>query len=101
MSKNRSQLIDSTGGAKSTDKIGRRVFLEGTAGLIVAAGVMAGGLQKARAAQKAEQADVEYQDSPNDGHKCADCKFYNGDGTCQVVAGAISPDGWCTAWSEA
>lgn len=48
---------------------------------------------------------VRYQDSPRDGHDCATClQFIPGptagsDGHCKVVAGTISPHGWCIVWA--
>lgn len=82
-----------------TDRVGRREFLEATAGLLVAGGIALGAGQSARAQDKAAKSDVSYQDSPNAGQKCSGCQFFDGNGACQVVEGAISPDGWCTAWS--
>jgi hypothetical protein len=66
---------------------------------------------QAKAAKKAAQ----YQDHPKDGKMCGQCRFFiakggkpgegmmgggmgpgkMADGTCQIVAGAISPMGWC------
>jgi hypothetical protein len=54
---------------------------------------------------KASQASMHYQTSPNDGKHCSGCKFFNpaGDpsanGTCQIVDGSISPNGYCMAYS--
>ncbi|WP_363319989.1 high-potential iron-sulfur protein [Nitrosomonas sp.] len=45
------------------------------------------------------------QDKPNGSEKCSNCiQFIPGDtsdanGECKVVAGSISPQGWCTAFS--
>lgn len=49
---------------------------------------------------------VQYQDKPKDGHACSGCKFFKAgktakaNGTCSVVSGSISPNGWCVAWSK-
>lgn len=99
MTKKRSLSIDATDTEKTEDRIARRGFLEGAAKLLLAAGVVIGGVRSAKAADKADKAAVNYQDSPNGGAKCADCKFFNGDGSCQLVAGDISPEGWCTAFT--
>lgn len=51
------------------------------------------------------KADFHYQDFPHDGKHCSDCTAFipdgggNGPGTCRVVAGPISRDGWCMAFS--
>jgi len=55
---------------------------------------------------KASQAQFKYQKTPNNGHKCSQCTFFvpgsapNANGTCKIVDGSISPNGWCTAWSK-
>lgn len=36
-----------------------------------------------------------YQDSPNDGRRCAGCTHFWEPNACEIVAGEISPDGWC------
>lgn len=52
----------------------------------------------------ASKASVKYQTTPKDGHDCAGCKFFlpgkptTAAGKCSVVAGSISPKGWCVAW---
>jgi hypothetical protein len=57
------------------------------------------------AAAKTSKAAFLYQDQPNGGKRCADCKFFSvgsdgSVGTCALVEGAIDPDGWCTAFSS-
>jgi len=53
---------------------------------------------------KASKSEVMYQDHRHEGKGCAECKSFipagaNGGGaTCALVEGAISPDGWCTAY---
>ena len=57
------------------------------------------------AAAKAAKGDFMYQDHQHDGRSCSQCKFFSPDrqnpriGSCSVVAGAISRDGWCAAFS--
>lgn len=47
-----------------------------------------------------EKSQVKYQDQPNDDQKCAGCMhFVSESNTCKLVAGEISPDGWCTLWT--
>lgn len=49
--------------------------------------------------------DFHYQDRPNEGKRCADCVQFippaagQAMGACQIVAGMISADGWCMAFS--
>lgn len=54
----------------------------------------------------AAKADFHYQDHPNEGHECASCAAFtappsgSADGSCSIVAGAVSPHGWCMAFSN-
>jgi hypothetical protein len=38
---------------------------------------------------------AKYQDRPRGGLSCAACTFFRRPDQCQVVDGAISPNGWC------
>ena len=61
--------------------------------------------REASAANKSPQNAVQYQDKPKGSAKCSGCKFYipgkdpKAKGNCQVVDGAISPNGWCVVYS--
>jgi hypothetical protein len=54
---------------------------------------------------KGPKSQFKYQDHPNGSNKCSECQFFapgkskTANGTCSVVAGSISPNGWCTAFS--
>jgi hypothetical protein len=56
-------------------------------------------------AQKTSQASVHYQSTPNGSKQCSSCRFFaagtgaNSDGTCQVVDGSISPQGYCDTYT--
>ena len=52
-------------------------------------------VKPAYAQQKTAKDAVKYQESPKDGQKCADCNFFQAPGSCTVVDGTISPNGWC------
>jgi len=53
------------------------------------------------------KAEVGYQDVPKNGQVCAACVYFlfgpataSGPGShCQMVAGTISPAGWCQVWA--
>ncbi len=83
-------------------KISRRTLLKGTA-LIAGAALVSTFPGRAYAA-KATKAAMKYQDKPNGNQQCSSCKFFipgktaQANGTCQVVEGSISPQGWCTAY---
>ncbi|HSQ04045.1 MAG TPA: high-potential iron-sulfur protein [Burkholderiales bacterium] len=56
------------------------------------------------AAGKAAREIVQYRDEPRNGKACVNCWAYvngpaAGEGTCKVVEGPISPNGWCMAFS--
>jgi hypothetical protein len=53
------------------------------------------GLRSAAAQQKMSHADAEYQDRPKNGLSCAACTLFRPPAACAVVAGPISPHGWC------
>ena len=87
----------------------RRLLALALAGVVLP--VLPAAAQQTKAAKKAAQ----YQDHPKDGKMCGHCRFFiakggkpgegmmgggvgpgkMADGTCQIVAGAISPMGWC------
>lgn len=67
----------------------RRTLL--AAGLGVAGGTPA----KADEPVKITQAEAQYQDTPKGNLSCALCTFFVKPRACKVVAGEISPSGWC------
>jgi len=88
----------------NTQAVTRRSFM-GRAVLLAGAAAASGLIVRpARAQQKVPQAAVKYQDKPNGNMKCGNClQFVPGsspdaNGTCKVVDGTISPNGYCTIW---
>jgi hypothetical protein len=63
------------------------------------------GTMVGKADAKASKSTVKYQNHPKGSQKCAGCKFFiagrnsSSAGTCKIVDGAISPKGWCTAFT--
>lgn len=53
----------------------------------------------AEAAARVPQSAVHYQETPNSGRNCAKCKQFVAPNACSLVAGSISPDGWCRLWA--
>ena len=55
---------------------------------------------------KVPQKDAQYQDTPKNGQKCDMCQYYaagnqpTAPGTCQLVDGSISPNGWCALFAK-
>jgi hypothetical protein len=81
----------------------RRTFLEGVVMLPALAGALTA--PASADASKAPQASMHYQTTPNGSMRCAGCKFFipgadeKSNGTCQVVDGSISPNGYCIAYT--
>ena len=50
---------------------------------------------------KVAQASVQYQTQPKGEQKCSGCtNFISESNTCKLVDGQISPDGWCSLWTQ-
>lgn len=89
---------------------GRRVLLKKGTGFAVIGAVAASGLMKfapARAqAGKASQAVAMYQPTPHGKDQCDNCihfipgKTPKDAGTCKVVEGSITPQGWCVMYAR-
>ncbi|MBV8197004.1 MAG: high-potential iron-sulfur protein [Candidatus Eremiobacteraeota bacterium] len=79
------------------DFVAKAVILPALAGLVVA--------ETTTAQAKGSQAQFKYQSSPKNGQKCSGCSFFipgssaKANGTCKIVDGSISPNGWCTAYA--
>jgi len=74
---------------------------------VAATALAAGTLLRPRTVQaaKAAKSSMMYQDKPHANQRCSGCvQFVPGsspdaNGTCRVVAGSISPNGWCVAFT--
>lgn len=50
---------------------------------------------------KGSKAVFKYQDTPQDGKKCATCVYFlPKTGECKMVDGAIKPEGWCRIYVQ-
>ena len=47
---------------------------------------------------KSPQQSARYQDHPNGSQHCANCRQFQPPSSCKVVAGKISPNGWCSIY---
>mgnify|MGYP003941414225 CR=1 FL=1 len=78
--------------ARGADIVGLAVLIVTTMG------------ESSRAIAKAGKGEFMYQDHPHDGKSCAQCKFFAPDnanastGSCEIVDGTISREGWCMAF---
>lgn len=78
----------------------RQVMRAGLAAVGGVAAVSVGARAESRFAQdKIAQEQVQYQKMPKDGAKCSTCVNWEAPNSCKIVAGTISPDGWCIAYA--
>ena len=56
-------------------------------------------IRPAKAQDKLQGSMVMYQDKPKDGQKCGGCLHFQTPNACAIVAGTISPEGWCAVWA--
>jgi hypothetical protein len=63
-------------------------------------GAVTGGISvRADAQEKIAQSVVQYQPQPKNGLFCSTCVNFDPPGSCKIVAGAISPNGWCLVYA--
>jgi hypothetical protein len=90
---------------KDLDKlISRRTLLKGAVAVTCVA--LASPFARKAYAEKSTKAVAKYQDTPNGDMKCSNCNLFipgktsKENGTCQVVEGSISPQGYCILYSK-
>lgn len=76
----------------------RRTILRGGVASAAALAAMAAGTARAQTPKIAKSA-IMYQDTPKDGHECSMCVNFLPPNACKIVAGDISPHGWCGAFA--
>ncbi len=82
--------------------ISRRTLLKGAAAVTCVA--LASAFAGKAFAEKSTKVATAYQDKPNGDKKCSNCNFFipgktpTAEGTCQIVEGSISPQGYCTLY---
>jgi High potential iron-sulfur protein len=74
----------------------RRVLIS----LISSAPLTALSFGGAKAVEKVPQKAAQYQPAPKGGQACAGCNSYIAPNNCKLVAGEISPSGWCRLWTK-
>jgi hypothetical protein len=72
----------------------RRVLIS----LISSAPLVALSFEEANA--KVAQRAAGYQPTPKGGQACAGCNSFISPGQCKLVAGEVSPSGWCHLWTK-
>jgi hypothetical protein len=78
-------------------KFNRRRVLVSLIGSAPFAALSLGG---AKAAAKVAQKAAQYQQTPKGGQACAGCNSFIAPSQCKLVAGEISPSGWCRLWTK-
>lgn len=75
-------------------QVSRRRFLAG-AGMAAVGGTAAGCAHGPKMPGMVPKMEAEYRDRPNGLARCGVCKHFASPNVCEVVAGPVSPDGWC------
>jgi len=89
----------------TAEQISRKDALQKLIVLPALAGLAVAGTSAIAEAAKSSKAALQYQDTPKGTQKCSGCSLYipgktaKANGTCKVVDGSISPNGWCAAYS--
>ena len=68
--------------------------------LIGSAPLAALSLGRAAAAAKVSKSAAGYKPTPKGGQACAGCTSFIAQNECKLVAGEISPSGWCRLWTK-
>lgn len=79
-------------------RLSRRSLLQAAAG---AAAILGTAAAPASAQLKVSKPSVAYQDQPDGSKRCALCARFVQPGSCQLVAGPISPQGYCRLFAPA
>jgi hypothetical protein len=77
----------------------RRLLVRGA---VIAGGVLAaasGAFPAEAAIKKMSKSAASYQATPKGAARCDACALFQKPAACQVVAGVISPQGWCTLFA--
>jgi hypothetical protein len=77
------------------DAFSRRLLLQSAFGTLSAAAAIAAQLEPAAAVIKISKAAVAYQDHPQGDKRCGICLQFVPPGSCKMVEGPISPQGYC------
>lgn len=85
-------------------KVSRRSILKGA--LLLTGAAVGSGLLIGPASAKVPKSAMQYRARPDAGQDCSTCVQFNSGGspkamgTCKLVQGAISPQGYCLAYSR-
>ena len=77
----------------------RRAAMKAGLAALVGGVAAAAAVKQAVAQEKIAQEQVQYQAMPKDGAECSNCVNFQAPNACTIVAGDISPKGWCVAFA--
>jgi len=81
--------------------VSRRGLLRASTMAVGAAALFAAAMVSERAeAGNMRQKASGYQPTPNDGKRCDGCSLFVAPNSCKLVAGDISPQGWCRFYAK-
>ncbi len=86
--------------------ISRRTMLKGSVAVTCVALASAFAGKAFAQSAKSTKAAAKYQDTPNGDKQCSNCSLFipgktsKENGTCQIVDGSISPQGYCNFYSK-
>jgi hypothetical protein len=83
-------------GYSRRDLIHRAAIVTGSSAIVVAG--LSQGIASAQAAKVAQSA-AQYQTTPKAKAQCSGCVSFIAPSACKVVAGTISPSGWCSLYN--
>lgn len=69
------------------------------AAFLAGAGALLGMATPAAADTKFSQKMAHYQSTPKGAARCSNCSLFQPASACKVVAGVVSPAGWCTLYA--
>ena len=83
-------------------RLSRRSLLRNVTLAAGGAAVLLGrhGRPRRRGRTKVAQKAVAYQDTPKGPQRCDNCTYFEPPSSCKVVAGTISPAGWCQLYAK-
>lgn len=84
---------------KSATIARRQLLAAAGTGLLILQSRMPARAQEKQA--KLSKPESEYQDSPKNDQQCSECTKFQPPKRCSVVAGDISPRGWCKLYEAA
>ena len=85
---------------ETANTVSRRGLLRGATLAAGSAALFAASLAPQQAVAGMTQQAAGYQTTPKDGKKCDGCALFRAPSSCTIVAGTISPDGWCRFYAK-